>query len=128
MAQTLLTTNAAAPQKTGLEDVVRSVRALARQARGLAEGVAGVAERELAMALSVAEQLRDKVLAKEALDESRSMELISRLRLDAHRAVDLAMDTAATAYVFGVQLVEAFVDKPRAATKVEIEAAHSDPS
>ncbi len=113
MSDTLLTTNAAAPQKTGLEDVVRSVRALARQTRGLAEGVAGVAERELAMGLSVAEQLRDTLITKDALTQSRSMELIARLRLDVHRAVDLAMDAAATSYVFGVKFVEAVVDRPR---------------
>lgn len=113
MTETLLPPNAAATQKTGLEDVVRSVRALARQTRGLAEGAAGVAERELAMGLSVAEQLRDALITKEALTQSRSMELFARLRLDAHRALDLAMDAAATTYVFGVKFVEAVVDRPR---------------
>lgn len=116
MTDTLSSTNAAAAPKTGLEDVVRSVRALARQTRGLAEGAAGVAERELAMGLSVAEQLRDTLITKDALAQSRSMELFARLRLDAHRALDLAMDAAATTYVFGVKFVEAVVDRPREAT------------
>ena len=56
------------PERTGLEDVLRSARQLARETRGLAESTAGVVERELAMA---------------------------------------------TSYVFGVDLVENFVDKPR---------------
>lgn len=115
MTDTSLSNTATTAQKTGLEDVVRSVRALARQTRGLAEGAAGVAERELAMGLSVAEQLRDALITKEALAQSRSMELIARLRLDAHRALDLAMDAAATTYVFGVKFVEAVVDRPREA-------------
>ncbi len=114
MTDTLTTGSTAAP-KTGLEDVVRSVRALARQTRGLAESAAGVAERELAMGLSVAEQLRDTLITKDALAQSRSMELFARLRLDAHRALDLAMDAAATTYVFGVKFVEAVVDRPREA-------------
>ena len=113
MAQASLNAAASDPQRAGLEDIMLSVRNLARQARGLSEGVAGLAERELAMALSVAEQLRDKVIAREALEEARSVELMARLREDAHRAVDLAMDAASTAYVFGTQFFETFVDQPR---------------
>jgi len=97
----------------GLEDVIRSVRVLARQARGLAESAGGVAERELAMALTVAEQLRDRVVSHEALEQARSHELIGRLRHDVHRAVELAFDGGAAIYVFGTDLVEGFLDRPR---------------
>jgi hypothetical protein len=44
---------------------------------------------------------------------------MSRLRTDAHRAVDLGMDVVATSYVFGVDLVENFVDKPRPAMDLQ---------
>jgi hypothetical protein len=112
MAETLLT-NVDAADKTGLEDVIRAVRDLARRSRGLAEDVAGVAERELAMVLTAAEQMRDGVTSPEALAEARKQPLLAKLRSDAHRAVDLGMDFVATGYVFGVQLVEGFVDNPR---------------
>ncbi len=97
----------------GLEDVIHSARVLARQARGLAESAGGVAERELAMALTIAEQLRDRVISSDALQHARSHELIGRFRQDAHRAVDLVFDGGAAAYVFGTDLVESFLDRPR---------------
>ncbi|HEX7439352.1 MAG TPA: hypothetical protein VF319_04580 [Caldimonas sp.] len=124
MAQTLLDQIQAA-EKTGLEDVMRSVRELARQTRSLAEGAGGVVERELAMALSVAESLRDRLISPKALEESRAHPLMSRLRVDAHRAVDLGMDAVSTGYVFGVGFVEAFVDRPRAQLAAGTETARA---
>ena len=103
----------------GLEDVLRAARQLARETRGLAESTAGVLERELAMALSVAESLRDKLISPDALKASRAHPLLARLRTDAHRAVELGMDALATSYVFGVDLVEDFVDRPRPAVEVQ---------
>ena len=112
---TILNPTTPAADRIGLEDVLRSARQLARETRGLAESTAGVLERELAMALTVAESLRDRLISPEALKESRAHPLMSRLRTDAHRAVDLSMDALATSYVFGVDLVENFVDRPRPA-------------
>jgi hypothetical protein len=112
-------TTVQADDRTGLEDVLRAARQLARETRGLAESAAGVVERELAMALSVAESLRDRLVSEEALRRSREHPLMSRLRTDAHRAVDLGMDVVATSYVFGVDLVENFVDKPRPAMDLQ---------
>lgn len=104
---------AALQDSTGLEDVVRSVRVLARQARELVEQTGGVAERELAMALTVAEELRDRVVSKEKLEESRAQPLLKALRVDAHRAVDLGFDAAALSYTVAVEAVETFLDRPR---------------
>jgi len=97
----------------GLEDVIRSVRVLARQARELVEQAGGVAEREVAMALTVTEDVRDRVVSKDALTKARQQPLLRGLRQDAHRAVDIAFDAAATVYVFGVEIVEGFLDRPR---------------
>ena len=102
----------------GLEDVVRSVRVLARQARELVEQAGDVAERELAMVLTVTEDVRDRVMSKEALEKARQQTLIKALRQDAHRAVDLAFDATATAYVVGVDLVEKILDRRRTAAAV----------
>lgn len=99
--------------RTGLEDVVRSVRALARSTRTIAEATGHVAERELAMAISISEQLRDSVMSAQTLERARKEELPAKLRQDAHRVVDLFADLGAVAFVTGVRFVEAFVDEPR---------------
>lgn len=110
--------NAIDADRTGLEDVLVAVRNLARQTRNLAEDSAGVLERELAMALTVAESLRDKVVSTKALEQARAHPLLARVRNDAHRAVDLGMDALSTTYVFGVELVETAIDRPRSALTV----------
>lgn len=107
--------SAGSADRIGLEDVLRAARQLARETRGLAESTAGVVERELAMALTVAESLRERLVSEEALKKARAHPLMARLRTDAHRAVDLGMDAIATGYVFSVDLVENFVDLPRPA-------------
>ena len=117
------TATAQGSERIGLEDVLRSARQLARESRGLAESTAGVLERELAMALTVAESLRDKLVSPAALEQSRAHPLMARLRTDAHRVVELGMDALATSYVFGVDLVENFVDRPR--PEIEIARAGS---
>jgi len=102
-----------APERTGLEEVVRAARDLARQARLTVEQAGGVAERELAMLLSVSEELRDRVATPEVLRRGREQPLFRRLRGDAHRAVDLGFDAAASGYVLAVETVENFLDRPR---------------
>ena len=97
----------------GLEDVVRSVRELARMSRGLAESTANVAERELAMAIDISEKLRDSIVSAEALRRARAEDLPARLRQDAHRALDLVADVGAIAYTSAISFVESFVDRPR---------------
>ena len=116
---TIVTNEAVTADRVGLEDVLRAARQLARETRGLAESTAGVVERELAMALTVAESLRERLITPEALKQARAHPLMARLRTDAHRAVDLGMDAIATGYVFGVDLVENFVDRPRPALEVQ---------
>lgn len=115
MTQTTSSSNVGPADKAGLEDVIRAVRDLARRTRGLAEDAAGVVERELAMALTAAEQMRDAVTSPKALEEARAMPVLARLRSDGHRTVDLGMDFVATAYVFSVRFVEGFLDTPRPA-------------
>lgn len=100
-------------EAAGIEDVFRSVRVLARQTRGLAESAASVAERELAMAISIAEQLRDSVISPETLERARREELPARLRQDAHRTLDLVADAASVAYVTVLGFAESFIDDPR---------------
>ena len=86
-----------------------------------AGAAADEAARELAMALTVAESLRDRLVSPKALEESRAHPLMARLRVDAHRAVDLGMDAISTGYVFGVGFVESFVDQPRPALTASVD-------
>lgn len=106
--------SASQPERpTGLEDVVRSVRTLARTTRGLAVDSAGVLERELAMAIRISEQIRDSALSAESLAEARRSELPARLRKDAHQALDLAADVASVGLLVAMRFFEGFVDEPR---------------
>ncbi len=101
-------------QPTGLEDVVRSVRAVVRASRAVGEASADVLERELAMALSISEQIRDNVFSEEMLQEARTEGLPARLRSDAHRALDLAADAGAIVYNSALAFLENFADERRA--------------
>jgi 4-hydroxy-3-methylbut-2-enyl diphosphate reductase len=105
----------AAPVDTaaGLNDVVRTARNLARQARRTVEDAGGLAERELAMLLNVSEKLRDRLANPKALAQGREHALFAGLRHSTHRAVDLGFDAVATGYVFTVETVENFLDQPR---------------
>ena len=120
------TTNSAVftEQPTGLEDVIRSVRALARTTRHLGEAAADVMERELAMAITISERIRDQVISAEALKQAREEPLPSRLRHDAHRVVDLLADAASVLYVNTIRFVEGFTDerRPPIATHAELTA------
>ena len=102
-------------KRTGLEDVVRSVRALARSSRKVAEAAAHVAERELAMAITISERLRDSVVSAETLRHARAEELPAKMRDNAHRVVDLVADIGAVAFSTAIRFVEGFVDEPRKA-------------
>ena len=100
-------------QPTGLEDVTRSVRAVLRATRSVGEASADVLERELAMAISISEQIRDKVVSEKMLKEARSEGLPARLRSDAHRALDLAADSGAIVYNSMLTFLEKFADERR---------------
>jgi len=101
-------------QPTGLEDVTRSIRAVMRASRAVGEASADVLERELAMAISISEQIRDNVFSEKMLEEARTEGLPARLRSDAHRALDLAADAGAIVYNSALAFLENFADERRA--------------
>jgi len=98
---------------TGLEDVVRSVRSLARATRNLGTASADVVERELAMAINISEQLRNEVISAETLEDARKQSLPSRLRKDAHDTVNLVADVGSVLFLVASRFVENFVDQRR---------------
>lgn len=97
----------------GLEDVTRSLRVLTRSSRDLVIDGGEVLERELAMAISLSERLRDESLSPEVLKRARSGRLNRQFRDDAHRVVDLVADVGGVAAVQAVRFVEQFADQPR---------------
>ncbi len=102
-------------QPTGLEDVTRSVRAVVRATRTVGEASADVLERELAMAISISEQIRDNVISKKMLEKTRTDGLPARLRTDAHRTVDLIADIGSILYNSALTFLEKYADDRRPA-------------
>ena len=98
---------------TGLEDVVRSVRELARSTRTVGLDAAHIVERELAMVMTISERIRDNTLSTDILQKARSKPLLANLRQDAHRAVDLVADVASVAYVTASDFFEGLIDERR---------------
>jgi hypothetical protein len=99
--------------RTGLEDVTRSIRGLLRMARRLGESTADVAERELAMAIRISEQIRDNIISEKALERARNERLSAQLRQDARRVVDLVADAGSLVFVSMLDFLENFADEDR---------------
>jgi hypothetical protein len=97
----------------GLEDVTRSIRALLRTTRNLGTASLEVVERELAMAISVSEQIRDGLVTPQALERSRKQGVISQFRNDAHRTVDLAIDAGSLVFQSALDFLEKYTDTRR---------------
>jgi hypothetical protein len=91
-------------------EVSRSLSALVRSSRNLAETSASVIERELAMVIKVSEQLRDELFAADTLARARKEPIPARFRADAHRAVDIAADLGSVMWVTGFRFAEAIAD------------------
>lgn len=102
-------------QPTGLEDITRSLRAVVRATRTVGEASADVVERELSMAISISEQIRDNVVSKKILEETRTRGLPARLREDAHRSIDLIADVGTILYNSTLTFLEKYADERRPA-------------
>lgn len=100
-------------QAKGLDDLTHAVRVLAHSSRDLVTDAGSVLERELAMAVTVSERLRDEAVSEELLREARSLRVQSGLRESAHNVVDLVADAVGVATVTAVRFGEAMVDEPR---------------
>ena len=110
---TTIDANSSQNTADGLVDVVRSVRSLARTSRTLGEDTANIMERELAMAISISERIRNDVVSDQALEEARKEPLPARLRDDAHRVLDLVADAGSLLYVNSIKFFEVLTDEQR---------------
>ena len=96
----------------GLDDVIRTAGDVADRVREAAASVARLGERELAMLVGIAEDIRDRTVARERLDSARKIETIASLRQTAHRGVDLGFDMAAVGVDVSVDFVDAALRRP----------------
>src|SRR5579862_2004853 len=74
------------------DDVLASLQSVTRGGGRLAESGGNVLEREINMAVSLSEDIRDAVFSEDTLHKARSQALNGRLRRDGHRVVDLLAD------------------------------------
>lgn len=93
---------------TGLENVRSAARDLAARVRDTAVSVGEFAEGELAFAVGVAEDLRDRSIAPELLEGARSLPVLSGLRVTSHRVVDLGFDVVGVGVRVGSDAVDEF--------------------
>lgn len=102
------------PSTTTRPDTVSdSLKVLARNSRDLLTDVGGVLERELAMAVSLSERLRDESVSAELLAEARAGKLQAGFRDSSHRVVDLVADAVGVAAVSAVRFGDQLIDAPR---------------
>lgn len=107
-------------------EVVQSLRRVTRTSQQLMLGANEVLERELAMAVSISEGIRDHTITEGALSEARAGRLHARLRGDAHRIVDLAADIAGVATGAAISFISQFAGQER--PSLTGETAASSPS
>jgi len=107
--------NIAVEPPTGLEDVIRSVRALARSTRNVASDSVRVVEREIAMSIDISRQLQTDIFSSSALEEARKEDLPAKFRRDVHNFVDLVADAGSVIFLTATKFLQRFVDEPRQA-------------
>jgi hypothetical protein len=117
-----------APSGAGVEDVTRAVRQVARSSRDLVTDVGETLERELAMAVSISERLRDETVSPHTLSEARSLRVQSGVRDSAHRVVDLIADAVGVASLTIARFGERMADEARPQPHARESAADEDQS
>jgi hypothetical protein len=101
----------------GLEDVIRSAARLADQVRELVTSAGSVTEREVAMLATIAEDVRDRVIAAERLKVAREDGVLAGFRRSTHRAVDLGFDLVGTVVTAATDALDAFINTPRGVSR-----------
>ncbi len=93
-----------------VEELSRSLRALVKTGRSVADASGNVVERELAMVIRISEALRDDIFSKELLEKARRESVPARFREDLHRAADLVADMGAIASFTALHFMESVAD------------------
>jgi hypothetical protein len=76
----------------GIDDILASLQSVTRGGGRVAVTGGSLVEREINMAISLSEDIRDSLFSAEALAAARAQPLNKRLRTDGHRLVDLLVD------------------------------------
>jgi hypothetical protein len=92
--------------QSGVDEVARSMGALAESSLRLAETAAHVMERELALVIRLSQRVRDQVISAEVLEKAREQPIPARFRQDAHDIVDLVADVGAVLFQASINFVD----------------------
>lgn len=102
-----------------LDDVLRTAGEVADRLREAAGAVGRLGERELAMIVGIAEDVRDRTIAPERLASARRRETLAGVRRSTHRGVDLGFDAAAVGIDVAMDFLEAALRRPKTAAPVQ---------
>lgn len=93
----------------GLENVRAAARDLAERVRDTGIALGEFADRELAFAVGLAEDIRDKTVSAELMKEARALPVVSGFRATTHRVVDLGFDAVAVGVKVGGDALDDFL-------------------
>lgn len=93
----------------GLESVSLAARELAANVRRSSVALGELVKDQLAVAVAIAEDIRDRTVTPELLREARAVPVLSGLRVTSHRVVDLGFDAAGIGIRLGSDAVDQFL-------------------
>lgn len=93
----------------GLEAVSAAARELAENVRRSSVALGTVVEEQLAVAVDIAEDIRDRAVTEELLRDAREVPVLKGLRVTSHRVVDLGFDAVGIGVRLGTDAVEQFL-------------------
>jgi hypothetical protein len=104
----------------GLDDLLASLQAVTRGGGRLAVSGGNVVEREINMAVTLSDEIRNSVFSAEALKDARAHPLNGRLRKDGYHLVDLLADVAGVTVHGAIRAADRFfAQRPRLADPAE---------
>lgn len=110
------------PQLNGLENVREAARDLANRLRDTTVSIGEFATDELAFAVGIAEDIRDRAVSPELLKEAQALPVLRSLRQTSHRVVDLGFDAVSVGVKLGSDAVDDFL-LPRQPAKAIAQSA-----
>lgn len=99
------------PPEGTFDDVSRSLKAVIRSSRNLGENSVDFVGREVAMAVRLAEQVRDEIFSDDLLQDARRSPVPASFRSSAHRAVDVIADIGSIGYVLTLRIADSIAGK-----------------
>lgn len=93
-----------------IDDIRRTLSSLTTGATGVANDVGVALHREIATAVDISERIRDEIVSRKLLAETRDSALLTDVRSTAHDIVDLAADVVGVVAQTAVRAVSRYAD------------------